>query len=176
MLKTDFFQQDGNTLSLKNISLNVEMDEYLQDLLEYGLGKYDVDFSDAKPEETFHLWAPYRKSQVQQLLLNNPEDIMLGTKIYDGIVYIYVTVIKDSSIKEALKYADGYIDPDTFQWETVANVSKNERIEEIYNGKGAEPWQACGKPQKNGQRSISIRKLTGMNANVPAADRIPDVI
>lgn len=126
MLKTDFFQMEGNILSLKDVSLNVELDEYMQDLLEYGLGKYDVDFSDATPEETFHLWAPYRKSQVQQLLLNNPEDIMLGTKIYDGIVYIYVTVIKDSSIKEALKYADGYIDPDTFQWETVANVSENE--------------------------------------------------
>lgn len=126
MLKTDFFQMEGNILSLNDVSLNVELDEYMQDLLEYGLGKYDVDFSDATPEETFHLWAPYRKSQVQQLLLNNPEDIMLGTKIYDGIVYIYVTVIKNSSIKEALKYADGYIDPDTFQWETVANVSENE--------------------------------------------------
>jgi hypothetical protein len=64
----------------------VEFDEYMQDLLEYGLGKYDVDFYDAKPDETFHLWQNYRKSQVQQLLLNNPQDIMLGTKIYDGIL------------------------------------------------------------------------------------------
>ncbi len=126
MLKTDFFLLEEGTLSLKGIDLNVELDEYLRDLLEYGLGKYDVDFSDARPDETFHLWKSYRKSQVQQLLLNNPEDIMLGTKIYDGIVYIYVTVIKDKSIKEALKYADGYIDRDTFQWETVANVSENE--------------------------------------------------
>ena len=51
---------------------------------------------------------------------------MLGTKIYDGIVYAYVTVIKGNSTKEDLKYADGYIDPDTFQWETVANVSEKE--------------------------------------------------
>ena len=51
--------------------------------------------------------------------------IMLGTKIYDGTVYAYVTVMKDSSTKEALQYADGYIDADTFQWETVANVSDN---------------------------------------------------
>ena len=35
-------------------------------------------------------------------------------------------MLKGESIKEELKYADGYIDPDTFQWETVANVSENE--------------------------------------------------
>lgn len=64
-----------------------------------------------------------------------------------------------------------YSEPDYL---IVLKMNPDGRIEEIYNGKGAEPWQACGKPQKNGQRSISIRKLTGMNANVPAADRIPD--
>ena len=51
---------------------------------------------------------------------------MLGTKIYDSVAYAYVTVIKGNSIKENLKYADGYIDADTFQWETVANVSEKE--------------------------------------------------
>jgi len=51
---------------------------------------------------------------------------MLGTKIYDGVVYIYVTVVKDASIKDALKYEDGYLDQNTFRWETVANVSEKE--------------------------------------------------
>ena len=35
---------------------------------------------------------------------------MVGTKIYDGIVYAYVTVIKANSTKDDLKYVDGYID------------------------------------------------------------------
>lgn len=61
---------------------------------------------------------------------------MLGTKIYDGVVYIYVTVIKDASVSEQLKYADGYIDPKTFQWETVANVSAGE-LYNLKNSKGA---------------------------------------
>lgn len=51
---------------------------------------------------------------------------MLGTKIYEGVVYVYVTIIKSSSTKEALKYEDGYIDPDTFRWETVANIKEKE--------------------------------------------------
>ena len=48
-------------------------------------------------------------------LLKNPKDIMLGTKIYDGIVYAYVTVIKSNSTADNLKYADGYIDADTLR-------------------------------------------------------------
>ena len=130
MLATDFFvkveDQSSVSLMIDRVKLDVEMDEYLQDLLEYGLGKYEVDFADAIPEETFHLWAKYRKEQVQLLLLNNPKDIMVGTKIYDGIAYAYVTVIKASSTKDDLKYVDGYIDKNTFQWETVANVSDRE--------------------------------------------------
>ena len=126
MLKSGFFVIEEDILVIKDIKTDVEFDEYMRDLLEYGLGKYDVDFYDAKPDELFHLWTSYRKSQVQQLLLNNPQDIMLGTKIYDGIVYIYVTVVKDDSISKQLKYADGYVDTKTFQWETVANVSVNE--------------------------------------------------
>ena len=126
MLKTEFFELANGVLSLNNIRTGVEFDEYMSDLLEYGLGKFDIDFDDAKPDETFHLWAKYRKEQVQQLLLNNPKDIMLGTKIYDGVAYAYVTVIKASNTKDDLKYVDGYIDADTFQWETVANVSEKE--------------------------------------------------
>ena len=126
MIETGFFELNDGALSLNGIRLGVEFDEYMRDLLEYGLGKYDVDFDEAKPDETFHLWAKYRKEQVQQLLLNNPKDIMLGTKIYDGVAYAYVTVIKATSTKDDLKYIDGYIDADTFQWETVANVSEKE--------------------------------------------------
>ena len=51
---------------------------------------------------------------------------MLGTKIYDGIVYIYVTIVKGAGTKEDLKYEDGYLDPNTFRWETVAHISDKE--------------------------------------------------
>ena len=135
MLASGFFALTDETLCFAGIDLGVEFDEYMSDLLEYGLGKYDVDFHDAVPGEVFHLWAKYRKEQVQQLLLNNPKDIMLGTKIYDEIVYAYVTVIKSSSTAENLMYADGYLDEDTFQWETVANVSERE-LNELKNSRG----------------------------------------
>lgn len=134
MLASGFFAKENGELSLLNIRRDLAFETYLQDLLDYGLGKYDIDFYDADPNETFYLWAKYRKEQVQQLLLNNPKDIMLGTKIYDGVVYVYVTVIKGDSTKEELKYADGYIDPNTFQWESVANIS-NRELNDLKNSK-----------------------------------------
>ncbi len=134
MLQSGFFEVIDDEISFKDIPLGVEFDEYMQDLLEYGLGKYDVEFFDEDPDETFHLWSNYRKEQVQQLLLNNPGDIMVGTKIYDGVVYAYVTVIKGASTDEKLRYMDGYIDDHTFQWETVANVSDRE-LNDLKNSK-----------------------------------------
>ena len=126
MKKYGYVREEDGVLALNNVQLNVELDEYLRDLLAYGLGKYDIDYAEQDPESPFHLWSHYRKGQVQQLLLKDPEYIQKGTMIYDGIVYSFVTVIKDSGTKEELKYADGYIDADTFQWETVANVSDKE--------------------------------------------------
>lgn len=126
MKKYDYVREDDGMLALDNVQLNMELDEYMRDLLAYGLGKFDIDYAEQDPSSPFRLWSHYRKGQVQQLLLKDPEYIQKGTTIYDGIVYAYVTVIKDNSTKEELKYADGYIDADTFQWETVANVGAKE--------------------------------------------------
>jgi len=134
MLISGFFQMESGELALLNVRRDFALEAYMADLLEYGLGKYDVDFYDAAPDETFHLWAKYRKEQVQQLLLDNPKDIMKGTKNYDGVVYAYVTVIKGSGTKDNLKYADGYIDPSTFQWETETNI-KEENLRNLKNSK-----------------------------------------
>ena len=134
MLKSGFFVLDDGILSFSDLKLDVDFEEYLRDLLEYGIGKYEIDFSDMEDGETFKLWAKYKKEQVQTLLLNNPGDIMLGTKIYNGNVYVYVTIVKSSGTKEQLKYVDGYIDENTFQWETVANIRERE-LTDLKNSK-----------------------------------------
>ncbi|MBQ9911252.1 MAG: DUF3427 domain-containing protein [Lachnospiraceae bacterium] len=133
MLKSKFFIEKDGSLAINNVQRSAEFEAYMEDLLSYGLRKYEIDFYDLKSDESFCLWAPYRKEQVQQLLLKNPGDIMKGTKNYDGTVYAYVTVIKDP-VNESLNYADGYIDQDTFQWETVANIS-NRELEGLKNSK-----------------------------------------
>jgi len=44
--------------------------------------------------------------------------------------------------------------------------------EEFYNGPGALAWQAAGRMQKNGQRSVSLTKLRQLMKSVGATDRI----
>ena len=134
MLEKPYFVKTGNELALDTTLLDVEFESYMTDLLNYGLGKFDIEYGDATKYETFHLWSSYRKAQVAQLLLINPGDIMLGTKIIDDVVYAYVTVLKDDKIKETLDYDDGYIDYDTFQWESVANV-KDSELDKLKNAR-----------------------------------------
>ncbi len=126
MAKSGFFEVQDNEMMFSDVKLGVELEEYLRDLIAYGLGRYEIDFGGAESTELFRLWGQYKKEQVQQLLLKNPADIMKGTKIIDGVTYAFVTVIKGKAIKDNLNYDDGYIDQKTFQWETVSNIGKEE--------------------------------------------------
>ncbi|MBR5387281.1 MAG: DUF3427 domain-containing protein [Clostridiales bacterium] len=125
-----FIKQENDLLLLDDIELTVDLKDYMLDLIEYGLGRFDVEFFDNSgfEDRLFKYWAKYRKFQVQQLLGKNPGDTMQGTKLYGDIAYAYVTIIKSSSTKETLKYVDGYIDNKTFQWETVAHITDKDLL------------------------------------------------
>ena len=62
-----------------------------------------------------------------------------------------------------------YSEPDYL---IVMKMDRDGYIKEVYNGKGAAPWNNAGKLQKNGQRSIGLRKLVSLNDDVPPEDRI----
>lgn len=124
MLASGFFLLEKEELSIKDIAVDVVFDEFMQDLLEYGLGKYDIDFQRMDSNETFRLWGKYRNKQIQQLLLKCPENYQKGTQFVNDDVFAYVTVIKkDKGEDDKFLYEDGYIDDTTFQWETVTGVS-----------------------------------------------------
>ena len=128
MCKNGYIESTDQIVRFKDIDISIELDEFLRDLIDYGIGRFDVEFYDTNDSEKsfFKLWAKYKKGQIKQLLGKDPEDIQLGTNVYDGIAYAYVTIHKASSTKEELKYVDGYIDRFTFQWETVANIKEKE--------------------------------------------------
>lgn len=54
----------------------------------------------------------------------------------------------------------------------VLKMNSDGHIEEVYNGKGSIPWDNAGKPQKNGQKSIRLKKLAILNETVPPEDII----
>lgn len=105
-------------------SLTAAMDdqflEYIEDLIEYGLIRYVIDYSG---EIGFKLWMNYRKDQVQLKLLRNPRDIMCGTYYYDDYVVIFASLEKDLDEADKLNYKDKFLHPDLFQWESKTNLS-----------------------------------------------------
>ena len=95
-----------------------------------------------------------------------------------------LTLLEASSEKHDALSADGrliqikitqtdrisiYSEPDYL---IVMKMGNDGNIEEIYNGKGFAPWENAGKVQKNGQRSINLKKLVSLNAAVSSEDRI----
>lgn len=52
---------------------------------------------------------------------------------------------------------------------------KGKTVSVIYNGPGALPWATAGTMQKNGQRPISLRKLSLLDAEIRQEDRLPIV-
>ncbi|MGD1095881.1 MAG: hypothetical protein ABSB35_28300 [Bryobacteraceae bacterium] len=48
-------------------------------------------------------------------------------------------------------------------------------VVEVYNGPAAIAWAIAGKPQKNGQRSISLQWLRGLQKSVPSESVLPQV-
>ncbi len=139
MVKSGFFIKDDDIVALDGINLNTELDEYLHDLIEFGLGKYDAEFVqfNVDANSRFHLWAKYRKEQIQQLLLENPKNIMKGTQIINDVVYIYVKIVKDLEEDATTNYVDGYITPKVFQWETESHLS-DKTLEQLKNSSRAE--------------------------------------
>jgi hypothetical protein len=54
----------------------------------------------------------------------------------------------------------------------VLKILPNGETEELYNGPGRPVWQAAGKLQKNGQKSISVSKLKSLANSVLNSEKI----
>ena len=114
-----------------------------------------------------------------------PDGHLVGSigEVYTAEKY-GLTLLEASSEKHDARSADGrliqikitqtdrvsiYSEPDYL---IVMKMKNDGTIEEVYNGKGSAPWENAGKVQKNGQRSINIKKLVSLNAVVSSEDRI----
>lgn len=128
MLESGFVSQNADKLFLK-VQLDEELSEYINDLLNYGLARYMIDYGDDVPD--FKLWQSYRMDQVQIKFLKNPQHNQVGTYYYDNDVIIFASLKKDASIEERLNYKDKFLSPTVFQWESMADVSDNDVKKQI---------------------------------------------
>lgn len=113
-----------NTKATLNTIIDYQFKEYVNDLLTYGLTRYDMEYGETKG---FVLWHSYRIDQVQLKLCKNPGYIMKGTYIYDNAVYIFASIKKDATIAEHLNYKDKFIESNLFQWECESVQSESAR-------------------------------------------------
>jgi len=100
-----------------------EFVDYVSDLLEYGLSQYIAKYKD---EDEFLIYQDYRKDQALLKILMNPKGDQKGTYYKNGKIYIFAALKKDSSVQEHLNYKDKFLDSETFQWESVANIGADE--------------------------------------------------
>lgn len=102
---------------------NQEMIDYLLDTLQYGIVRYNREFGDY--EGLFKLYRNYYKEQASRIMLKNGL-LQKGTYYEDDIAYIFAGIKKDEEGK--LNYQDKFLNSKVFQWESIADVSKSEKI------------------------------------------------
>ena len=116
--------RNGNEISLC-IKLDDQLREYLEDLLTYGITRY---YADNGEETGFKLWQNYRMDQVQLKLLKNPGYTAVGTYYYDDFVVIFASLKKDLPEADKLNYKDKFLQPDVFQWESMAHLPMSDLV------------------------------------------------
>ncbi len=115
-----------NKLNVDKISTSLK--EYLLDLLEYGLKRYDIEFGDF--DTAFKLYANYYKEQIMKELLEEKTMYLKGTKFdtTNKITYCFVGLKKDKSKEERTNYKDKFIDKGIFQWESENDTTLDNSI------------------------------------------------
>lgn len=125
LLKKDNIITDNNRINIDNLSENIKY--YLNDLFEYALAKYEIDFGDF--DGMFKIMGNYYKEQIMRVLLEDSLMFMKGTKFNDnGTTYVFVGLKKDSSKEERLNYKDKFISSKVFQWESENNTTLKNSI------------------------------------------------
>ena len=122
MLKNKAIVQDGSSFAL-NVTIDDQLREYLEDLIEYGLVRYDSEYMN---HEKFVLWNNYRMDQVQLKMLKDPDHNQKGTYFYGDEVIIFASLKKDASLEERLNYKDKFLEDNLFQWECENNISSSD--------------------------------------------------
>ena len=125
LLKKDNIITSDNKLNIDRIS--EAFVEYVNDLLEYGLRRYDAEFGDYSG--LFKLYGNYYKEQIMRVLCLENLMFMKGTKFDpDGVTYLFVGLKKDKDKQERTNYKDKFISPTVFQWESENNTTETNSV------------------------------------------------
>lgn len=127
-------EQLTNKGILKDRKLSIEtisnIKDYLSDLINYGLTRYEIEFGEFTGE--YKLYANYTKEQsITSINKKFKMNIRLkGTYVDEetGDTYVWVGLKKDKAKKERTDYKDKFISPDIFQWESENNTTRDNNM------------------------------------------------
>ena len=116
-----------NRLSIDNLS---NIHEYLEDLVNYGLNRYEIEFGDFSGE--YKLYSNYSKEQTMTSINRKyTMDIQLKGTYFDTNTkntYVYVGLKKDKAKELRTNYKDKFINSKVFQWESENNTTRDNPI------------------------------------------------
>ncbi|WP_407647091.1 DEAD/DEAH box helicase [Clostridium aromativorans] len=125
----------------KKLTHNREYRKYIEDIINYGLIRYEKEFSNKYyGVPFFKLYMQYKMTDTA--LLSNYEKAHSSFRgsglISNGSEYfIFVDLHKEEGIKESINYKDKFINEGLFQWQSPNSTSQNsERGQNIIHNKG----------------------------------------
>ena len=135
--------------------------KFLDDVLEYGLFKYENVY---RSETPFRLYEKYSREDVLRILnwkhFMNGQNIG-GYKIKYGTCPIFVTYNKAEDIAETINYEDHFIDRTTFNWMSRNNrKTSSPELEPLVNYNGIDVELFIQKNNDEGIEFYYIGKLT----------------
>ena len=107
----------------KNLSENLR--NYLKDLTDYALLRYEDNYFVANSDSDLKLFEKYSRRDACRLLNWEHDDssTVYGYRIKHNTCPIFVTLNKDENISESTNYDDKFINRSYFSWLTRSNVT-----------------------------------------------------
>ncbi len=140
--KTKFINKNENNYSF-TFDINDSFVEFINDLLDYGINKYNIDFYSCKT--LLNLYYTYDRTSLLTALCHHTLSCREGIFYKDNELYLFVDLKKDESKEEWLKYEDEFINDGILQWESQTSAT-------LSNKKGL-------RLIKTGQAYIFVRKI-----------------
>lgn len=105
--------------------INRDFTNYMTDLINYGLSRYDLEFNEY--DTLFKIGANYYKEQIELIRLKDNLMFMKGTEfdLDTKETLCYVCLNKDKSQDLRLNYKDKFLSSKIFQWESETNTTKD---------------------------------------------------
>jgi len=118
-----YLQEEKKFFTLKVDLRNKIFVEHIDDLIQYGLSRYDIDFLNSK--EDLKLYGLYSRKQfliaINSKTMSFREGILWGSE--SNKLYLFIDLVKDESQKEQLKYLDIFKSSNILQWESQTSTT-----------------------------------------------------